>query len=51
MNKATLEVRFYKTDNGIEPVRDWLRELPANDRKIIRPTEKRTPISKKKDEI
>ena len=27
-NKATLEVRFYRTDNGTEPVRDWLRELP-----------------------
>ncbi len=35
MNKATLEVRFYRTDNGTEPVRDWLRTLPAIDRKKI----------------
>lgn len=35
MNKATLEVRFYRTDNGTEPVRDWLRGLPAIDRKRI----------------
>ncbi len=35
MNKPTLEVRFYRTDNGTEPVRDWLRELPAIDRKSI----------------
>ncbi len=35
MNKATLEVRFYRTDNGTEPVRDWLRVLPAIDRKRI----------------
>lgn len=30
-----LEVRFFKTDSGTEPVRDWLRELPAIDRKTI----------------
>ena len=30
-----LEVRFYKTNGGTEPVRDWLRELPAIDRKTI----------------
>lgn len=30
-----LEVRFFKTDGGTEPVRDWLRELTANDRKTI----------------
>ena len=35
MNKPTLEVRFFKTDGGTEPVRDWLRELPAIDRKTI----------------
>lgn len=29
------EVRFFKTDSGTEPVRDWLRELPAIDRKTI----------------
>lgn len=35
MNKAALEVRFYRTDSGTEPVRDWLRALPAIDRKRI----------------
>jgi len=35
MNKPTLEVRFFKTDGGTEPVRDWLRELSAIDRKTI----------------
>ena len=35
MNKPTLEVRFYKTDGGTEPVRDWLHELQAIDRKTI----------------
>ena len=30
-----LEVRFFKTNGGTEPVRDWLRELPAIDRKTI----------------
>jgi phage-related protein len=35
MNKPTLEVRFYKTDGGTEPVRNWLRELSATDRKTI----------------
>ena len=35
MSKPPLEVRFFKTDGGTEPVRDWLRELPAIDRKTI----------------
>ena len=35
MNRPTLEVRFFKTDGGAEPVRDWLRELSATDRKTI----------------
>lgn len=35
MNQPILEVRFFKTDSGAEPVRDWLRELPAIDRKKI----------------
>jgi phage-related protein len=35
VNKPTLEVRFFKTDGGTEPARDWLRELPAIDRKTI----------------
>lgn len=35
MNKPSLEVRFFKTDGGTEPVRMWLRELSATDRKSI----------------
>lgn len=35
MNQPILEVRFFKTDGGTEPVRDWLRELSAMDRKTI----------------
>ena len=35
MNKPTLDVRFFKTDGGTEPVRDWLLELSAIDRKTI----------------
>ena len=32
---ARLEVRFFKTDGGTEPVRDWLQGLSATDRKTI----------------
>lgn len=35
MNKTSLEVRFFKTDGGAEPVRIWLRELSATDRRTI----------------
>jgi phage-related protein len=35
MSRPTLEVRFFKTDGGTEPVREWLRELSAIDRKTI----------------
>jgi len=28
-------VRFYRSDSGREPVRDWLSTLSRNDRKII----------------
>jgi phage-related protein len=35
MNKPSLEVGFFKTDGGTEPVRIWLRELSATDRKTI----------------
>jgi len=35
MNKPTFDVRFFKTNSGAEPVRDWLQELPAIDRKTI----------------
>jgi len=30
-----LEVRFYRTDSGTEPVRDWLKGLPASERRKI----------------
>lgn len=35
MSTLSLEVRFFKTDAGAEPVRDWLHELSATDRKAI----------------
>ena len=37
MDKITkrLPARFYRTSSGGEPVREWLRELPAAERKII----------------
>jgi phage-related protein len=33
--KPVLDVRFFRTDSGSEPVRDWLKELSATDRKTI----------------
>jgi phage-related protein len=30
-----LEVRFYRNDSGVEPVRDWLKSLPKEYRKAI----------------
>ena len=30
-----LEVRFYRNDGGVEPVRDWLKSLPKEYRKAI----------------
>jgi phage-related protein len=30
-----LTVRFYRTESGTEPVRDWLKELPRDYRKVI----------------
>jgi len=35
MRQPTLEVRFFKTDAGNEPVREWLRGLSATDKKTI----------------
>ncbi len=35
MKTPTLEVRFFKTDAGSEPVRDWLKSLAAIERKTI----------------
>jgi len=33
--KPVLDVRFFRTDAGTEPVREWLKDLPAIDRKTI----------------
>jgi len=33
--RPKLGCRFYRTDSGNEPVRDWLRGLPAEIRKAI----------------
>lgn len=30
-----LTVNFYRTDSGNEPVRDWLKELSRDDKRII----------------
>src|SRR5262245_44905235 len=30
-----LQIIFYKTESGNEPVREWLKSLSRNDRKII----------------
>lgn len=30
-----LPAYFYRTDSGREPVRDWLKSLPAEDRKVL----------------
>ena len=30
-----LTVIFYRSDSGNEPVHDWLKELPRNDKRII----------------
>ncbi len=35
MNEPILSVCFFRTDAGSEPVRNWLKELSALDRKII----------------
>jgi phage-related protein len=32
---AELPVQFYRTSAGSEPVREWLRSLPAEDRRVI----------------
>lgn len=33
--KPVLEVRFFRTDSGTEPLREWLKSLSAIDRKTI----------------
>lgn len=34
-NKPILDVVFYKTEAGNEPVREWLKSLPREDRKTV----------------
>jgi phage-related protein len=34
-NEPILDVVFYKTEAGNEPVREWLKSLPREDRKAI----------------
>jgi phage-related protein len=33
--RKKLPAAFYRSTGGAEPVREWLRELPATDRKIL----------------
>lgn len=33
--KKVLSVRFYRSRNGSEPVRTWLKSLPSDQRKIL----------------
>ena len=35
LNGKTLTVYFYKTPTGNEPVRDWLKNLKAEEKKAI----------------
>jgi phage-related protein len=34
-SEKILQVRFYATEPGHEPVREWLKDLPAADKRII----------------
>lgn len=35
MSSPTLDVRFFATGSGNEPVREWLKALPASERRTI----------------
>jgi len=35
MSPIKLKVKFYKTDSGSEPVREWLKQLDLLDKKVI----------------
>ncbi|MGI4828908.1 MAG: type II toxin-antitoxin system RelE/ParE family toxin [Janthinobacterium lividum] len=35
MTLKRIPARFYQTASGREPVREWLKELPAEDRRIL----------------
>ena len=34
-DEMRLQVYFFKTANGRQPVRDWLKDMPREDRKIV----------------
>lgn len=34
-NQKRVPARFYQNENGTEPVRDWLKELDKQERKLI----------------
>ena len=55
MRKPVLECRFYRTAKGHEPVREWLKALPAAVRKEIGSdvgqVQWRWPIGKPKAEL
>jgi hypothetical protein len=34
-DELRLQVFFYRTSGGAEPVREWLKTLPTEERKII----------------
>ncbi|WP_223176125.1 type II toxin-antitoxin system RelE/ParE family toxin [Sulfurimonas lithotrophica] len=35
MENKIIDVNFYKTDSGNEPVREWLKSMDIEDRKVI----------------
>jgi phage-related protein len=35
MNPSSLDVRFFASESGNEPVREWLKTLPASERRAI----------------
>lgn len=35
MNLPILDVRFFRSESGNEPVREWLKSLPAGERRAI----------------
>ena len=41
----TLEVYFYATNSGNKPVREWLKELPKEDKKTQKTPQKELDIA------
>ena len=35
LNLKKLDVIFYQTETGVEPVREWLKDLPKSHKKAI----------------